>query len=78
VYSYNCSDHKQHPANTDRGGANTFGPKLKEDLEQIDGMPGIHNFHIWNLSADKPLLKVHIDVQNGDCQTHNVSAIHLY
>jgi Co/Zn/Cd efflux system component len=52
--------------------------KIKEDLEQIDGMPDIHNFHIWNLSVNKPLLKVHLDVQNGDCQTNNVSAKHLY
>ncbi|MBS2968146.1 cation transporter [Metabacillus sp. KIGAM252] len=43
--------------------ANIPVEKVKQKLEQIDGVCGIHDLHVWVITSDFPALSCHIAIQ---------------
>jgi len=40
-------------------------PKLFNALTNLDFVEEVHDFHVWALSADKPLLTAHVVIKRG-------------
>ena len=49
--------------------------KLLKKLQAIEGVSGVHDLHVWSISADKILMTAHINVlRDGDRSAVNAAA----
>jgi len=51
-------------------------PKLRESLEKVEGVAGVHDLHVWSLTSGMNAMSVHAVLKNDDEHDEVMTRVH--